>query len=342
MATTNQIARALVVKELWQRAWLDARTGDETKWIAAAMLAGVGLETALKGALNEDPPLSRKDDPSLAVLIDKFHEKHQKEATKADVAAAHQLRKLRNGVQHGGSIPARQGVTRALLDVEPFLRKVFLVAYDTDIDAVDQVALIEDRVFAPALRAAFGHLAESRFAEALALAAACFEQVRFRLSAQMVVVRSPGKAHQLNRLLGGKAASISLRLLTEAVGVDGSLLVTREVCLDDKANRLLAYASMGMSSASLGLMEVLLDIMTRHTESPSSDTEQELAGIDAKFVTGVLDQITRDIWRLEESQPELFGAGYRRLDDGTDGEVALQPVVAGETVSAPAEGTHAP
>ncbi len=304
MTTKTKTVQALVVRDLWERARQDARSDVDASWMAAALLAGLALETALRAAYPQD-----KNGPDLVRLIPEFSKDSRARVSVEQTDAAHRLRKLRNDVQHDGKVPSRGDLRRHLDDVEPFLAEVVRVAFDANLNDIRLVDLLDDPLLAPALREAYQCIDTGDHQSALAVAVACYEQMRFRISEEMVAVRAPLTLETVRNLLLGHGAMLSRHVLVEQLGLDQRLLVMREADLADGANRLLSIASLGMSAVMLaGLEKAREALSARHKKQVNEQAERTLAEFDTATVEYIVGYVTRHAWRLEETQPELFGA----------------------------------
>ncbi len=305
---------AVLSRQLWDKAVLAFHLGDEVNLMTGVLLADLAMETALRAALPE-----HGKDKVVPALIGLAAQKFPA-LTPVLCQKAKRLHELRNMVQHAAQAPTRPSVTRTLQGAVPFLKQLFLAGMGLLFDDLSVVDLCSDSLLKGALKAATRSLKEGSHQRATLLVAFCYEQMRLRVSDVLVYLHGVDEA--LRGYLPEKFCGLALAVLKGGHDFDTAGLVGTETQLADKANEIGSLGRLGFTLVDEVRLQRFYK-MARKAVGPLGDEWDEAAFNDMapKDVEYAIDQVARQVWRLEQLEPELFGAlahVYRARDPAAD------------------------
>ncbi|HUU02989.1 MAG TPA: hypothetical protein VM425_16265 [Myxococcota bacterium] len=291
---------AVMIKQLWQRARLDLESVDDVSLMSAMLIADMAIETTIKSALSE------KTNASIPELVQALEDTYPGKFTKDQLDAVKRLRRARNPVQHEAVVLSQASVARTINAAETFLRRSFEILFSLDFESVDFLDLIQDPVFHPLLVKAKQMQEDGRTALCALFIAAGYEQLRLRWSDVFVQVQ--GANETVVAMSPRVIPLVSIHVFSNQYGLDLHGIVKSEIGLGDKSNYLASLSGIGFTLVeSARLQEILRKAMKAIRTSTEKLNFESLSDLDVDDVLYLLRIVSRQVWRLEQREPELYG-----------------------------------
>lgn len=280
----------LLLRSLEGRAEAAVRDGHDIGSMVGLLLADVAVETATRLALVHVAKQPSDGDNLQQMLRTLIGIKPDLSAHENPIA---RLRKARNPVQHGGSIPAASVVVLHVRAMRAFLADLATVAFGVELHSVSAVDFVNDPGVQTALREAIDALDAGDLNAAVSAAASAFEQYRIVWG------------RWTRRALGITAEdeSVHPRTISQAAAT-ASVERALEPRLEDDSWQAAAAISIGLPVPLLARWRQLVRLADG-TDEAGEDT------VTADQLRSLIDRLALVIWSAESAHPELMDGDER-------------------------------
>lgn len=278
--------------------------------MTSMLLADIAVETMAKAAV-QHLGLKVSSNPNIYDLRKALEDARPGLAGRNEMAAAAKLRQARNPVQHSAMVPSHSSARMWVDEAEAFARLIARDVWGVDFATISVVSLVRDPVLSEKLHEALDAFQANDLGTAIIKVAGTFETMRIRWK------RKTRSAFGVD--LGEKEAFLPALFSPAAAAVVGdhdAALYTEPKLAEDKYGPV-AELTMGFSLEELLSLRAAVDVVDALARRRDGEEPLEIHA-EPEQVQHLIEVVARQLWRLETTQPTLFGRAADWPEKKTD------------------------
>jgi hypothetical protein len=290
--------QVVLVRSLLDRAFLAANEQTDIGVMTAMLLADVAVETLAKAA-SMHLGIKVGERANIYELIEKLEKKRPELQGRDEMAAVVKLRNARNPVQHAGSAPSQANTRMWIDEANAFAELLTMEVWGLEFSKISVVSLVRDPVLGAKLKEAKAKLDDGEALYALRIVAGVFKVMRIRWK------RKTREACGLD--LTAQEGYLTLRVSEAAAAVFGEdeRLSGDPKLVEDKYGPI-AELTLGFSLEELLALRSAVTVVKELLRHPK-DAEPLQIETTTEHIAKLIEIVARQLWRLETTQPTLFG-----------------------------------